>query len=239
MICTRCGKNNNDASAYCIHCGQDLRQQGTAQSQMQQNRMPQAQASQQVSNVQQRNTAYGNQEMNHSYAAQSDTILIEPNEQIVASLSNSTLDNILHGVGIKTEYAVLSNKRFYYQGKRGLLNITTEKSVINLEDITGTGIAAFNPWGTLIVGAVIAMWMLIMSLGLGRMAGGEGMGGFGIFAMLIVAAFTAYSFYRKKTSFLVISYAGGSIKYDVKKFNENSVKDFQSKIYMLKERCKR
>ncbi|MBP5249292.1 MAG: zinc ribbon domain-containing protein [Lachnospiraceae bacterium] len=169
---------------------------------------------------------------------------ISDDEQPVATLKNGWVANVISGEGIMKENAVLTNRRLYYNAKRGLLNIRKYNEKVNVEDITGTKIMGFNPIGVLVLSAIffiLGIVILVMEMiGQSKVLRIDdividmwGMAGIavGIGLLFLILFFVA----RKKR--LIIEYAGGSINFSVRRYKMKNVQEFQSAIHFTKDKA--
>lgn len=152
---------------------------------------------------------------------------ISKDEHEIARLSNGAVTNLISGEGFKTEGAVLTNKRLYYNHKTGVINVRNQNEMVDVKDITGTKIANYNPIGMLILAALAIVVGIIILIDSGDAE---------IFIPVIAAAllFVAVYFITKK-SHLRIEYAGGAIYFSVKKYGKENVHNFQKSIHAAKE----
>ncbi|MBR2876131.1 MAG: zinc ribbon domain-containing protein [Clostridia bacterium] len=206
--CAFCGKDNADDSSFCISCGKEL---GATASQ--------AQAV---------NPVPVQPNVNSNVPPKKNSGFISDDEYVVASLLNSKALNILSGEGVKSEDAVLTNKRLYYTSKKGILNINAQEEKVNVKDITGTKIANNNPLGLLVISALALIIGLIMAI-----TNNEIEMFFFIFLPVTLVLLFVYLFLKK--SKLRIEYAGGSISFSVKKYKKENIQFFQKSIYLVKD----
>ncbi|MBE6709047.1 MAG: zinc ribbon domain-containing protein [Ruminococcaceae bacterium] len=200
-ICTSCGHNNSDTAAFCALCGNPL-VAGPAD-----------------------NSDYTQQNDRINFDFSENNVFVSNDEYVVATLKNGIVNNILSGEGIKTEDAVLTNKRLYYNHKTGIINIHTQEEKVNIKDITGSKIATFNPVGLLILSILLFL-----------------VGFIGLFAKeeevavaFIPATLLLIVYFIVKKSHLKIEYAGGSIYFSVKKYGQKNIRNFQKCIYAVKD----
>lgn len=89
------------------------------------------------------------------------TLLASPDENIVATLGTSYLQNILAGQEAKQGYAILSDKRLYYHGsnitgKGRMLKHATEDMAVSIEDISSTRFVYVRKLGLKLAGIAVA-----------------------------------------------------------------------------------
>ncbi len=157
---------------------------------------------------------------------------ISGTEKDALSLKNGMVQNILSGDGLAREDAVLTNERLYYCIKSGVLDVHYQEDIIDLEDITACKITDLKPYG-LLVGAVLLM---LASYFWSNSSLNENPGQ-GIFlAGLVLGVCMIAGFFILKKSFLEIQYAGGRIRFSVKKYKMKDVREFQRRIYLNKDR---
>ncbi len=193
MICPNCGHNNADGSGFCVECGTKFNAE-TEQAQA----TPQATA---------------------APAPSANSIFVSEDEYVVATLKNGMALNMISGEGLKTEDAIITNKRLYYNHKTGVINVRSQEEKVNIKDITGTKIANYNPIGILILGALVLIVALIAKL----------------WAMIPAALVFVVVYFLAKKCHLKIEYAGGFIYFSVKKYGMNNIRAFQKAIYTLKD----
>ena len=155
-------------------------------------------------------------------AAQNDqknNTFVSDDEYVVATLKNGMVLNVISGEGLKTEDAIITNKRLYYNHKTGIVNVRSQEEKVNIKDITGTKIANFNPIGILIIAALAFIVALIAK----------------VWALIPIALLIAVFFFIARKCHLKIEYAGGAIYFSVKKYGMNNIRAFQKAIYTLKD----
>lgn len=157
-------------------------------------------------------------------------LFMSPNEKLVAILGNSYLENFFHSGNIKRGFAVASDKRVYFQGKKyyvgenGEIEKNYNSRVVDLRDVTGTGFDSFvdNGWlfwgiGNIVLG-ILLLWKII-----------------GI-PLFLFAIYCIYRYYKSKHSFIVIQYAGGEIGYELKWFGNQEIELFQKQLRLAKDK---
>lgn len=90
---------------------------------------------------------------------------MNPKEQFVCALGNGYIQNYLAGGFVGKGFAVVSDKRVYFNGKtyevhNSRLKATSESRTVDLKDVTGTGVRAIKYpllWILAIVAAVLAV----------------------------------------------------------------------------------
>lgn len=229
--CAFCGSANADEIAFCASCGNPFATEQNQSPNVKQAapRVNQAQQFNQAPSVNRApvsNPAPMQQNVGGNVGSSNNGVFVSADEHVVATLSNGMVANILSGEGLMNEEALLTNKRFYYNHKRGIINVREHKSKINVEDITGTKITSYNPIGILIVAAIALIIAIIMFLEVDEET---------IVATLpvVVGIFLSY-FVAKKTLFKV-EYAGGSVSFSVKKYKKENVLAFQKSIHAIKD----
>ncbi len=206
-ICPVCRHSNADESTFCLACGNKLADEGRQ--------------------VQTIKPAVNQQKDRINVAFPQNNDFVSNDEYVVATLSNGVVLNLVSGEGFKTEDAVLTNKRLYYNHKTGILNIQTQEEKVNIKDITGSKITNYNPLGIFILAIFVAVFGLF-----GSIAASD----FEIFPIFLLASlflFVVYLFIKK--SHLKIEYAGGSIYFSVKKYGKENIIKFQKSIYAVKD----
>lgn len=204
MLCENCGKEIPDTAIVCPECGTRL----TAEP------IPAPASS-------------GTDDIKSKLGG---GVFVDADEKIVATLKNGVLLNILSGEGLQGEDAILSNKRLYYNHKRGLISFTRVEEKIDVADITGTKITDRRPRGILILAILIAVASVLIGVAADQIP--EALIGLPI-ALLF---FIIYLISVKK--FLKIEYAGGCIHFSVKGYKMENVRMFQKSIHALKDQLR-
>lgn len=143
--------------------------------------------------------------------------LIDTDEHIIKTLGNGYGVNLLYG-NAKTCHAILTDRRLYlegalYSGSGSSLMKSTERRVIDIDDITGTGFV----YQKLSIPAVIIGIITVPIL---------------IGIIILVKVFLA------RTTLFVVEYAGGCIKFDANIVGIADVNDFHKQIRRVKDRHK-
>lgn len=187
MFCGNCGKEIADNSTFCPFCGDSLVVDNSKQSQS----VP----------------------VNKKYAS----IFVDLDEQVQGTLGNGFGVNILYGNAKKVN-AILTDKRLYlegvlYSGNGSSLMKSTERRIVNVEDITATGL----------IYEKLSILMIIL----------------GIITLPIVIGiiFIAKAF-LSRTTFFFVEYAGGRIQFDAKIVGLSDVADFQKQICRAKDKAR-
>lgn len=163
------------------------------------------------------------------------SIFLNSREKFICALGNNYLQNFLAGGGLQKGFAVLSDKRVYFKGDCFVRNgkrfsKSTEESVVDVKDITGSGFISTNP-----------IWALILSIYLyfmGFMFFVSSKSGFITLspAFFIVATFMLLIVYKSgKHNFFQIQYAGGVIAFDTKWYGIAEAQKFQKALRLAKD----
>lgn len=104
---------------------------------------------------------------------------ISRDEKPVATLGNTYIQTFLNNGYIKKGFAIVSNKRIYFQGtsysivydRRGKkkINKTSKSQTIDLKDVTGTGFEYTSSIGYLIVGTISLIIMILLYFAMNSM----------------------------------------------------------------------
>ena len=149
---------------------------------------------------------------------------------------NSYVSTMAADGSIGSTRVFFTNKRFYAKENRFTLSrgLDTKNTIVELQEISGTQILHENPISYFIWGGLL----LIFNLIIGAIAGGEALVGALISGLFYAGLFTLLYFLRRGT-YLLISFAGETVKLRVKMYNYNSVVTFlrglQSYIARLKK----
>ncbi|MBR1506419.1 MAG: FHA domain-containing protein [Eubacterium sp.] len=168
-------------------------------------------------------------------------------ENELAILENDALLNFLSGEGIAKEKATLTNKRLYYHHSHGLISKRDVREHVDVKDITGTKIADNKPWFAVACGVILLIIGLILIISGGNNGGGDNwiediansivgyiyrsLGIDFVVASIIALIVTFFKFKK----YLIIQYAGGQIKFTLRKVDFANVIAFQEAIDSAKE----
>lgn len=149
---------------------------------------------------------------------------MNPKEQFVCALGNGYIQNYLAGGFVGKGFAVVSDKRVYFNGKtyevhNSRLKATSESRTVDLKDVTGTGVRAIKYPLLWIVAAAIGVMLLIAAIlcySIGETNNTEDVRMFGsflfsnIFIFIPLCLFPAAAFYlpyylTHKTGFLIVA----------------------------------
>lgn len=134
------------------------------------------------------------------------------------------------GEGLKKEQAVLSDKRLYYNHRKGIVDTTATRECVNVADITGTKITDNKQISLLIFAGLLFVIGLIISATSSGFGGGVWFGYLaGIAIVLVIVFFVTWNKY------LDIEYPGGRIRLKVKKYGMKNIIAFQKSIYRVKD----
>lgn len=165
-------------------------------------------------------------------------LFASPNEKVVAILGNSYVQNFIHDRSIRKGFAVVSDKRVYFKGK--CYEITNTKNgkrtvaenrksrVVDLEDVSGTGLDNYSNISPLIVACIILIIAIVMLFS-------EEVAGIGLF-MFLLALLCFFVYLDERKSIVVIQYAGGEIGFDKRWFTEQEVDQFQKQLRLAKDK---
>lgn len=165
MYCTSCGNKMSDGAKFCTKCGASLEDEMSIKESVLSDSVSQ-EISDYSSQQQRENQAY------MSLSAYSK-VFVEPDEQLLGTLGNGYLENILHGK-VKKCHALLTDKRVYLQGtffsgSRKTLQQDICEKIVDVEDITGTGFRYSKPvskllqfWACMLGGSGLFLWIPIL-----------------------------------------------------------------------------
>lgn len=200
MICNHCGSSLPDDAVFCNVCG----------------------------NIVNSAASNGNhQQQYYKQPSNENGIFVDPNEKIVATLSNGMAQNVISGEGLKKERAIVTDKRLYYSIKKGVINITQIEQKIDIKDITGTNITGLNPVGLLIFAGILLIFAIILAVSTGEPEL------IPAFIMPAIALTVIYFVSFKK--FFKIDYAGGNIRFSLRGYSMEKAREFQKSIYAVKD----
>ena len=145
---------------------------------------------------------------------------IDEREVAVADLKNGYVNKILSGEGLMEENAIVTNRRIYYNRKSGMLMRIEERDKVNVEDVTGIKIARARSYAWTVIGIIAAVVFII----LGQVLAGIATAVVGIIVDLIITK-----------NYLSIEYAGGHVRFSVKKYSMENVSAFQEAVFRVKD----
>lgn len=162
---------------------------------------------------------------------------MSPNEKMVAVLGNSYLENFFYNGYIEKGFAVVSDKRVYFQGNNYFINrdIKGKKKlfknhqsrIVDLRDVTGTVTDTIYKLSWKIWGIIFTiLFFIIMFLG-GRIES--------LFFILPVL-FCAYKYESTKISIITIQYASGEIGFNKKWFTQQEIELFEKQTRLAKDK---
>lgn len=226
ITCPNCNTQNDDDFAFCNKCGKPLSDSvsnATQETVTPQPNVPQPsapiQTMQPIGFVQPTGIP-------QDYMPNGTGRFVSADEFTVATLHNGVAMNLISGEGFRKEDAILSNKRLYYKHKEGILNVKKCEEKVDIKDITGTKITSFSPYGILILAIIATIVGIFIAVEEDEEIA------FMIFAFAIAAFITFFSLCRK---FLKIEYAGGCIRFSVKKYGIHNIQSFQNCIHKAKD----
>lgn len=229
MNCPKCGSTLPDGSSFCSVCGSSVTTPGKATEyqttyvapQPAQPIAPPPIAPQPIAPPP---VSVG---VSSGYVSSTGaTGFVDPSEKAICSLKNGYGLNLIAGEGWKSEDSVITDKRLYYYGDQGIISKVKQEEIVDLEDITGVSITYFRPWFFIFFGIV----SLIAGIAVREMMVRVIFLLSGLFLFLLFAVLSK--------SFLRIEYAGGSIRFSVKKYGLNNVRVFQRCIFARKDQMK-
>lgn len=108
------------------------------------------------------------------YEGKFKNFFMSPKEKLVAVLGNSYIENFLHNGSVEKGFAVVSDKRVYFQGNNYYISydakgkkkvIRNQQSrTVDLKDVTGTGTDSYVNTAWFIRGCVVAVLMIIIAI---------------------------------------------------------------------------
>ena len=232
MYCTSCGNKMSDGAKFCTKCGASLEDEMSIKESVLSDSV-----SQEISD-------YSSQQQSENQAYMSPSayskVFVEPDEQLLGTLGNGYLENILHGK-VKKCHALLTDKRVYLQGtffsgSRKTLQKDICEKIVDVEDITGTGFRYSKP-----VSKLLQFWacMLGVICGIDLCVFDTHniiLGVVGVDLVLLVVLLVQYIKSRK--TYFVIEYAGGAVRFNATIVGLSHVKDFQKQIRRAKDKAK-
>lgn len=147
-------------------------------------------------------------------------ILVDQSENVVSTIGSNYLQNfLLNGGSVKKGYGILSEKRFYFNGKsfgKGFSFSETKQGVVSIDDITFTEFAQVRSTGLLIWGILFTLTLVLSPVGI----------------------FCLVRYFLSKQSTFTVSFAGGQFTFDVTYYPIQEFQDFQRQLHLLKDHIK-
>lgn len=174
-------------------------------------------------------------------------ILVDPSEKILAVLGSSAVKTFLSTGTLGRGFAVLTDRRVYVKGSYlvrsgAFFTKKTEEKIVGIEDVTGTGIihdSMIFLKALVLVGGLGVLTLLMFWLGWDLLEGYQGTPShsFGVFLIFVAMGFVGWyfaDFIKKNLSAFQISYAGGSIAFDMHFIKQEEADAFQKELQTVK-----
>lgn len=191
-------------------------------------------------------------------------MLVNPNEEIIATLGNSYYQNFISRGEITKAFSVISDKRVYFKGNAltklangNFGNINLSKNV-DLKDVTGISTTFLSNLGLMVLAFMAAIsaaalfvlgivnnadsgtyYISVNSYGIGEWTTRSFDSTWFILGfVLAVAAVFFFVLYRiSRTNILQIEFAGGVIAFNVKFYSYSECENFQKKLRQAKDKA--
>lgn len=189
---------------------------------------------------------------------------MNPKEKLVTSLGNTYIQNFLNNGSLKKGFAVVSDKRVYFQGTtyemvtknsgRKKVIKTRKSRTVDLKDVTGTGYDSYSPLLAIlvlfflpVVGITLLNCLMSSRGETTRVLSGNVtvhsssfssqaiLLSFFVLLLLVPIAFAIYK--RLKLNLVAIQFAGGEIAFDIRWFSEKEIADFQKQLRLAKDKA--
>lgn len=222
--CSICGEENPEGTRYCQSCGNPISKVS----------LPQASAAASYSRYKQQSN-----DTDSIYRSK----FVDGDEQMICTLGNGYLENIVANSFLARNTAILTQKRVYFSGhcyfKDGnRWKSSHESKILDIEDVTGTGFTYISFFFYLVMAYTVILGSIVMGIFwmTGAFGGVKDVGG-GLTVMLagIVLSIPFLIMYIKhRISVFQIDYAGGQIGFEVKMFGQSESINFQRQIHLIK-----
>ncbi len=180
-------------------------------------------------------------------------LFMSPSERLVAVLGNSYVENFFQNGYLKNGFAVVSDRRAYFQGNNYYIShdakgrtkvIKNQQSrTVDLKDVTGTGTnsyanIAWKIWGFVSLSLFLMLFMLVAFMFVLFFVPSAGSSSFPgmLLLIFIFPIFCFFMYQRSKVSLITIQYAGGEIGFDEKWFTQQEINLFEKQIRLAKDR---
>lgn len=172
-------------------------------------------------------------------------IFTSKKEKLVATLGNSYIQNYLNNAAVANGFAVVSDKRCYFNGtsfdivirrngKKKLIR-TKRSRIVDLKDVTGTGYDSQENSGLKIAFAIFFILTIVVLLAYIMPAGFPV--GLPLPMLLAVIAIPLGLLYLKsRNTFLIVQFNGGGIAFPVKWFPISETDHFQRLLREAKDK---
>lgn len=195
------------------------------------------------------------------YGGKYKSLFMSPNEKLVTVLGNSYVENFFQDGTVRNGFAVVSDKRAYFQGNNYYIShdakgnkkiIKNQQSrTVDLKDVTGTGTdsytnIAWKIWGFIslivVVFGLICFWTMTAHATESQpiSASASSMGSIDVILQLVLFTIPTFCFYmyqRSKVSLITIQYAGGEIGFDKNWFTQQEIDLFQKQLRLAKDKA--
>ena len=149
-----------------------------------------------------------------------ESMVIEPDEKIVAVLQNSYMASAMAEGTLGSAKIFFTNKRFY--AKQNIFTLSkgldTRNVFVDLKDISGSSILHRNPIQLLILGGLFFLFDVILGAVVGEPAA--------IVVGLFWTALFVVSYFLKRGTYLSISYPGETAVLHIKRYSYKDVMAF-------------
>ena len=164
-----------------------------------------------------------------------EELFVNEDEEQVAVLGGSYLQNMLHGGGLSKGFGVLTDKRYYFKGRcytkqAGHFVKTDEEWCVDVKDITATGF--------IYKGRILLLLLAIACLGFGIYGSACEADAIYFVVGFLLAGVLLFAYFCSKKGMYIVAFAGGSIGLDVSKYGgTKAVKAFDKKMRKAKDKA--
>lgn len=230
MFCSNCGKEIPEGATKCSSCGMEIGNSNINFSDVA--NYAGDKINKAVSGVSEKTQAgfeaYKKEQNDRKVNSLSD-IIIDSQEEQIAVIGSSYLNNALRGGGLTKGFGILTDKRFYFRGKcytkiAGQHKAIDEEYIVDLENITATGFV-FSRRFLLLIMAVLAPFVCYYIE-------------FPYAIIPVIALLVLY--YFTKMVMYEVYFEGGAVCVDVSKYGGmKEVKAFNKELRKAKDRVKK
>lgn len=260
MFCSKCGSEITEGAKFCEKCGanlteSDINAHSTTSSTEDSHKkftdfftQPAIDLSTATPTPPQRthstsgDSSHNNlSDSNFSEPADYNSVFIEPDEQLIATLGNGYFVNLLFHRA-KTCSALLSDKRLYlkgafYNGNNGNIMKTIEERIVDLEDITGTGFIYTRVSKVMVFWAILCLIVEII-IQIALVKPNQSVSPIIILAPLILFILFIVKALMSRGIWFFIDYASNRISINAKLIGLTDVQDFHKQIRRAKNASK-
>lgn len=236
MFCKNCGTELDEDEYVCHQCGQAV--EGNFELQREDANYAK-EGKQRSESTQENNGVQLGDDAQEDVLTKARELFVDTGEREIDVLGMGALENFIRNDWNKSEYGILTNKRFYFKGKvygvehSVFINKTNKEVIFDLEDITFSGFSYRRNMTLFVIGilGIIASFVWMLSAPEEKM---EIVFQCGWLPTLII--WLAYYFTKK--AYYIVATSGGGIILNVSSHGMKRMKVFNKKLRKAKDDLK-